>query len=112
MIKNKLMISCFHPVPKLDQDTLIIACPIMIHNYGLPYYLEGFAYMRATYPALALEFAVPAHQDVGLALRALAAGLKQVYFDLKAPAWDQLKQMAATYGAELRDQGELHGYLD
>jgi hypothetical protein len=79
----------------------------MIHNYGLPYYLEGFQQLKAQYPALDLQLAIPCQDNVGLALKALQAGVKLLYFNRDHKAWDQVRGVALAYGAELMEQENL-----
>jgi hypothetical protein len=81
----------------------------MIHNYGLPYYLEGFTQLVSRYPSFNLKLAIPCQDNVGLALEALEASIKVIYFDAHSPAWLQVGAMAITYGAELINQEDLDG---
>lgn len=105
---NIIKIENFQNLPDLMKGAIILACPIMIHNYGLLYYLAGFEKLRTNYPEFNLQFAIPCEQNVGLALQALSQGVKIIYFDARSQAWPQLSEMAQVYGASLYDQGDLH----
>ncbi|MBW8309598.1 MAG: hypothetical protein K0M45_08205 [Candidatus Paracaedibacteraceae bacterium] len=109
MTSSKLIVESFNPAPVIKGDTLVIACPIMIHNYGLPYYLEGFKQLAEHYPSFNLKLAIPCLDNIGLALKALEAGIKFIYFAPHAPAWPQLLTITACYGAELISQEDLNG---
>lgn len=108
MTHSQIIIRDFSPLPVLTSDVLVIACPVMIQNYGLLYYVEGFRHLKEQYPHLKLQFAIPCKDNTGLALKALDAGLKIIYFDQGSPSWPQLQSTTLTYDAQLHDQGELN----
>lgn len=109
MPRHQLIISDFTSEHVLTMNTQIIACPIMIHNYGLAYYLVGFQRLVEAYPNLTLTLAIPCQNHVGLALRALDAGVKVIYFNSQSQAWSQLVETAAVFKADLIDQEVLDG---
>lgn len=112
MYSHQLIITDFIPLPELTVDTLIIACPVMVHNYGLPYYLEGFRQLQNQHPSLDLQLAIPCQDNVGLALKALEAGVKVLYFNTQHKAWPQLVATAQTCEAVVLNQGELDDRMD
>lgn len=112
MYSHQLIVMDFIPFPELTADTLIIACPVMIHNYGLPYYLEGFRQLKNRHPALDLQLAIPCQDNVGLALKALEAGVKVLYFTKQHKAWPQLVTTAQTCDATILSQEELDDRMD
>ena len=109
MKSSKLIVESFNPIPLITEDSLIIACPIMIHNYGLPYYLEGFNQLVEHYSTFILKLGIPCQDNIGLALKALEAGVRVIYFDALSPAWPQLVTTTACYEAKLIPQEALNG---
>ncbi|MBX3457331.1 MAG: hypothetical protein KF820_03100 [Candidatus Paracaedibacteraceae bacterium] len=108
MVGHQVVISSAN-VPELSGDTLLIACPIMIHNYGLEFYLGVWRDAQDKYPEYDVQLAVPCGDNLGLALRAIFSGVTIIYLLVNVPAFNQIIELAQLHGIEVLPQGKLNG---
>ncbi len=108
MVHQQVIISSA-TVPELSEDTLLIACPVMIHNYGLEFYLGVWRDTQDTYPEYDIQLAVPCGDNLGLALRAIFSGVTIIYLLVDVPAFNQLVELDRLHGIEVLPQGKLNG---
>ncbi len=108
MVQNRFIISSAN-VPDLSGATLLIACPVMIHNYGLEFYLEVWRQTQLQYPDFDIQLGIPCGDHLGLALRAIFNGVNVIYLPSDALAFDQVVELAKLHGISVLPQGEIHG---
>jgi hypothetical protein len=108
MVDHQVIISSAN-VPELSGDTLLIACPIMIHNYGLEFYLGVWRDAQDKYHEYDIQLAVPCGDNLGLALRAIFSGVTIIYILADVPAFNQVVELAQLHGIEVLPQGKLNG---
>lgn len=108
MVQHQVIISSAN-VPPLCDDTLLIACPVMIHNYGLEFYLGVWRDTQDQYPDYDIQLGVPCGDNLGMALRAIFSGVNIVYLQADVPAFDQIVELAVLHGIQVLPQGDLNG---
>ncbi len=108
MVQHQVIMSNAN-VPTLSGATLLIACPVMIHNYGLDFYLDVWRHTQEAYPQFDIQLGIPCGENLGLALRAIFSGVNVIYLPADALAFDQVVDLAAIHGIQVLPQGELNG---
>ncbi len=108
MVQHKIIISSAN-VPDLSGPTLLVACPVMIHNYGLEFYLEVWRDTQNLYPDYEIQIGIPCGDNLGLALRSIFNGVNVVYLQANVPAFDQVVELARLHGIDVLPQGNLNG---